>query len=414
MPRDAVPLKVGSAPADPFAWLIHPLQRDAFEARYYQREVHVLHRDDPGYYTRLLALEDLDRVLATHLVSHPEVTLVRNDREIQRQEFVLDDGRVDARRAAKLFGEGATIVFTHLHARIPALGGLCASLEQALSSSVQTNVYLTPPRAQGFAPHWDTHDVFVLQVSGVKSWTIYDTKIPLPLRGQHFDRRLHEPGEATLEFDLHPGDFAYIPRGAMHSARSSEQASLHITTGLLMHQWADLLLQGVAAAAVEDAGLRESLPLGWAHPDRGFALSELYAAKVARLVKQLATLPAPFGQLQTELTGASRSPVSGLLRRTLLASELRASSVVRVSPVAGWALHEDGEHCYLRSNGVELRLPSRVLPALRFFDEHTVCSVGTLPNCVDEQGTLVLVRRLINEGFLEPVERDADPSSLAS
>src|SRR5437764_804485 len=148
--------------------------------------------------------------------------------------------RVDPIRATRLFRQGATIIFTHLHQRLPSLGRLCEGLGRRFASRMQTNIYLTPPSAQGFAPHWDTHDVFILQVAGTKRWSIYDTKVPLPLRGQHFDRTLHEPGPVSMEFDLGPGDVCYIPRGAIHSAVSSTDTSLHITTGLIAYTWTDL------------------------------------------------------------------------------------------------------------------------------------------------------------------------------
>jgi ribosomal protein L16 Arg81 hydroxylase len=35
----------------------------------------------------------------------------------------------------------------------------------------QTNIYLSPPNAQGFGTHFDSHDVFVLQVAGSKILT---------------------------------------------------------------------------------------------------------------------------------------------------------------------------------------------------------------------------------------------------
>ena len=38
----------------------------------------------------------------------------------------------------------------------------------------------------GFKAHFDTHDVFVLQIEGCKRWTLYDTPIELPLRGQEY------------------------------------------------------------------------------------------------------------------------------------------------------------------------------------------------------------------------------------
>lgn len=42
---------------------------------------------------------------------------------------------------------------------------LLASLEEEFGCMVGSNVYLTPPRSQGFAPHWDDIEAFLLQVS---------------------------------------------------------------------------------------------------------------------------------------------------------------------------------------------------------------------------------------------------------
>ena len=45
----------------------------------------------------------------------------------------------------------------------------------------QPNVYITPPAAQGFQVHHDTHDTSTAQISGEKTWRIYEPIIALPL-----------------------------------------------------------------------------------------------------------------------------------------------------------------------------------------------------------------------------------------
>ena len=199
--------------SDAFVWLIAPVGATRFERDFYERHWCLIERTDTAYYADLLDVRDLDSVLGAHNVTAPEVNLVRGDDSIPKRAYVDSSGRVDALAVAKLFDEGATVAFNQLHRRIPALSLLCASLGKVFSSRLQTNIYLTPADSQGFRPHWDTHDVFVLQISGRKQWTIYDTLVTLPLKGQGFDPDRHVPGRATAEFELGPGSAVYIPRG---------------------------------------------------------------------------------------------------------------------------------------------------------------------------------------------------------
>ena len=68
--------------------------------------------------------------------------------------------------------DGGTLVLDQLHHREPKLGLLCRLLGPELGHRFQTNLYLTPPHGKGFTPHWDNHDVFILQVLGSKHWNV--------------------------------------------------------------------------------------------------------------------------------------------------------------------------------------------------------------------------------------------------
>ena len=196
----------GPGPAtdrDWYAWLLDPLPTATFERDYYEQRLLHVRREASPYYAELLSVTDLDTVLGTHAASHRDIKLVRGEGDVPTAEYTNDAGRVQPLEVARHFDDGATVIFNQFHTRAPTLARLCAALGRRFSSRVQTNVYLTPPDAQGFAPHWDTHDVFVLQVSGTKRWSIYDTKVKLPLRGQRFERGT-PPGEVSDEFELGP------------------------------------------------------------------------------------------------------------------------------------------------------------------------------------------------------------------
>jgi ribosomal protein L16 Arg81 hydroxylase len=389
-----------AAAADMYRWLIAPITAEEFQARFYERAVCVVRRGQPSYFDSLLTIDHLDRVLTTGLARHPEITLVQNEKTITSNEYVDDSGRVDPVRATRLFRQGATIVFTHLHQRIPSLGRLCEALERAFSSRMQTNIYLTPPAAQGFAPHWDTHDVFILQIAGTKHWTIYDTRIALPLQNQHFDRTVDSTGPITMEFTLEPGDVCYIPRGAIHAARSSDDTSLHITTGLLAFTWTDLLLQAVVAAGMSDVALRQNLPIGWPELADDGGLAREYRARVEKLVAHITGHPPPFPLLADSLTADYHSLSSGLLSRAIESNRLTLASIVRMRDDAESQPAAD-DRCTIRCSTKELEMPLAVLPALQYLEQHKPCAIGALPDVLDDDSKLVLVRRLMAEGIVD-------------
>lgn len=224
----------------------------------------------------------------------------------------------------------------------------------------------TPPAAQGFKPHFDTHDVFVLQISGQKHWSVYDTKVTLPLRGQVFDRDRDVPGPVTEQFELGPGSAVYIPRGLMHSARSSDEASLHITVGLTAFTWTDFLLESVAAVALQDESLRQSLPLRFT--DESFP-----AEAKDRLVREkLETLGARLSagdvwqHFRSELRTSNTPLFTDMLGVRRRAKTLTLTSRVRRRRGLLVELQNRSADCALCFCGQEMRFPSRMLPAVEF------------------------------------------------
>ena len=179
-----------------------------------------MRRSRPDYFRALLTLDDIDRVLTTLDRRYPDVLVKRAGSEIVGADYTTDGSTLDVGKIYQLFEEGATLTLAFLDTVLPSLERFCREVEIELSMPLQANVYLTPPQEQGANVHYDTHDVFVLQVSGSKQWTIYDAPLPLPLSGQVYDPEVHRPGAPTHEFELDAGDVVYIPRGWLHQARA--------------------------------------------------------------------------------------------------------------------------------------------------------------------------------------------------
>ena len=396
-----VALPSSSEDRDPFAWLIDPLATAEFDRDYYeQRPCHIV-RADADYYAGLLSIADLDAVLGTHNAAYPDISLVRGEDPIPRDAYTYASGRIDVRRAHKLFDEGATIVFGQLQQRLTALGELCSSIGAGLGSRLQTNIYLTPPDAQGFKPHWDTHDVFVLQISGRKHWTVYDSKVTLPLRGQEFDPGLHLPGPATDEFQLDSGSVVYIPRGVMHSARSSGEPSLHITLGVMAFTWTDFLLESVAATALQQESLRRSLPLCLGDDRSLGQVRERLARERLNTLVSCVPWSDVWQHFRNELSRANTPLIADGLGLRLAAGKLTVGS--RVLHRAGLVVTFEtrGTDCLLRFYGQELCFPVWMQPAVWFVSRTKVFTVSAVPDCLDADHKVAFVGRLIREGLLQ-------------
>ena len=385
---------------DWYAWLIDPLPTSEFERDYFEQRLFLIRREASRYFAELLSVTDLDTVLGTHSARYPDISLVRGDGDVSPGEYTDDVGRIQPLDVARHFDDGATVIFRQLQTRVPTLARLCVALGRRFSSRVQTNVYLTPPDAQGFSPHWDTHDVFVLQISGTKHWSIYDTKVKLPLRGQRFEPGI-PPGDVRDEFDLGPGSAVYLPRGLMHAARSTGQASLHITLGLTAFTWAEFLVESVTAAALEEESLRRNLPREFAR--EGFPLAEgkrLLGEKLASVQSRFD--PEVVWRRFTDEILATDVPLfTDLFSQRFRGDRLTPRSRVRRRVGLLTEAVTEGETCLLRFCGRELRLPVNVWPALQFATTADQFAIQDLPDCLDAEGKMVLVRRLVREGVLQ-------------
>jgi len=252
---------------EPLDWLLGRAA-EGFLAGAFEREPVIVHHDDPQRFRALLSIAAVDRKVAEQDLREGMLAMVDATRPVDISDFVASSGAIDRVAVARLYRRGATIILNQVHQSDIALAAFCRSVERVFSCHVQTNIYLTPPGSQGFHTHYDNHDVFVLQVEGEKTWRLYDRPVEAPYRGERFEPGRHPVGEPSHSFVLKAGDCAYVPRGLMHDASTSgDAASLHITCGLLVRTWADLVLEAISEVCVDDPAFRRSLPPGFANRD---------------------------------------------------------------------------------------------------------------------------------------------------
>ena len=384
-----------------FDWLIAPVGRAAFLADHYERTPLILHRRNPGYYRDLLALDDVWDHIEARCPGPGEINMIKFASGGCADEWMGDNRRADPVRIAQLFTGGWTIGLNRMHEHLPALAELCTAAEAVFSCPFQANLYLTPPGAQGFTAHWDTHDVFVLQVHGSKDWTLYDTQIELPLVGQSFDDHKPAPGPATASFTLRAGDLLYCPRGLMHSAQSGPETSLHITFGLMGRTWSELVMEAVSKVFLADPALRRNLPAGFANP--GFD-ADTAAAEFAGLMQRVAA-QAEFGpalaMMRDRFMAGQVPRRPGQAQQLAGLGQLTPASRAAARPDLVWQLEAHEDQVSLACGPTVLTLPGFTADAVRAALGSASFTVGDLPGPLDEDGKVALTRRLIRDGLVQ-------------
>jgi ribosomal protein L16 Arg81 hydroxylase len=386
-----------------FSELIRPITLDTFKQDYWEKKPLIVARNQRDFYAGLLTLADVDAILSMSSAQSSTVRVVRDGRILPLASLVGKGlyGQVGVlERLYAVFRGGATVVLLSLQERWKPLRQFCQSLAELFSASFQVNVYLTPPHSQGLKTHYDTHDVFVLQVSGTKRWRLYDAPVTLPLPGQVPVNDPSASKDASEEFELQAGELIYLPRGWRHDASTGDSVSLHLTIGVYPVTWAAVFLHAVEAAIEKDSRFRESLPIGFAgnRDEEGKA-----EARLGELVDVLRDMMDPAELIGSAAKAAllGRQPaLDGHLLDLAAASEISPHWRLRKRTDLSWHLTVDGDRARLVFNGKEVALPADLEPELRFIADASEFTAEGLPGDLDGDSRMVLVKRLLEEGFL--------------
>lgn len=137
-------------------------------------------------------------------------------------------------RLYERMSQGATLVMNRLELKCPDISEINFRIASFLSEQTVSNGYACFGGKGAFGRHWDTHDVFAVQLIGQKLWRVFEPTLELPLPEQRSkDRKDECPKQPTLEVMLEPGDVLYVPRGWWHATEApSGDASFHIAVGV--------------------------------------------------------------------------------------------------------------------------------------------------------------------------------------
>jgi len=382
---------------DALGFLIAPVTPEAFLERHYEREALIGLRGEPDRYADLLTLDSLDHFINSADLREGMVDLTNHRDRIERDAYVNEDGRISRAVVAEEYLRGATIILPQFHESTFNLGEFCRALEEVFTCHVQTNIYLTPSGNQGFPPHYDNHDVFVMQISGAKAWRLYGAPVETPFRGERFELGQHEAGEVTQELTLNPGDCLYLPRGLMHDAENvGDEPSLHVTVGLITKTWADLLLESISELALESPEFRRSLPAGFAGRDFDREQARAHFDRLKQLIADKAGMDGAFDLLADNFLRGRRANVAGVISA---AGNAQAGDRYRRRRFVPWNVADDDGKLVLIGPGGDLEFGAEDGDALDVALSGAPFAAADLA-CEKPEG---LIRTLWAGGYLERI-----------
>jgi ribosomal protein L16 Arg81 hydroxylase len=390
--------------------LLQPVGTAAFfESSYERKPLLLTGREVTAVYRGFPDLDGFEELLWRHEDRLRRILRVNKDGRYFEPPHPAQ-GKDVFRWAVDRFADGCTLILNGTdHLSVP-IAQVTRAIEVEIGGKVAANAFLTPAASRGFLPHFDTHDVFVLQLHGTKIWRLYDRRVDLPI-----DRQIHLIDQSTLgphehEFQLQPGDLLYVPRGTVHGPYTTDSVSLHLTMGYRPLRWCDYLGALLSVVVESEVKLRESL--------RPSSLAHVGAELPARLDLLLRAAGTPrmrrlaMERFQEGFTAQLRPLPGGHMRSALRSPEVSPDTPVRRRPEAICHVHEVGNRVRIQFPGIgivgdrdlqpgSIEAPLGAGGILRQIARSVEAfTARDLPPILTLESRLVLVRRLVREGLL--------------
>ncbi len=382
-----------------------------FFAEFYGRAP-CLVRADRNLYRSLFGWDDVASLLEnTAAWNHETLKLVIDETIIDPAEYtrpgISRDGagerRIVPAEVKNWASKGASIVLNMAETMHPGLRSIAEAISFATNCEVRANIYCSYAGRQAFMSHFDTTDVFVLQMAGAKKWRIYEGRYqdPVAMDGfefQSIDKSEHDraKGRVAQSPVLKEGHFLYLPKGQYHEACAVDGPSLHVTFATTESRGIEFLKKFVDSLA-EVPEFRAPMP-----DFDNIAAHDAHINMLAERLRELITQPGIGEQMRAD----QRRRAFGLLSRFTL-PEPEDVRIFRVRHLkAEIALGPDGYQ--VRVGGAAVPIPQAQYGAVGWMTDRQAFVVGELLEAFPDLGAGVaeeLLSKLVSIGLLDVLKR---------
>jgi 50S ribosomal protein L16 3-hydroxylase len=193
--------------------------------------------------------------------------------------------------ARKLVDDGYTLLVRHAERHDPRLTQVAAAFAHNFAAPVNIHMYCTPGGQYGFGWHYDAEEVFIVQTTGRKQYSLRKNTVnPWPIEETlPADMRYEREIMPLVRCELAAGDWLYVPSGYWHMGESRETA-ISLAIGVQPHTAVEVF-DSLRPQILESMLWRQRLPVAGAAAAFSEAeLREQYAAVFKELAQALVKL----------------------------------------------------------------------------------------------------------------------------
>lgn len=360
----------------------------------------------------LLTLKEVDDLLTSEAIRPPYFRMAKGGDQIRdgvftkltRVQLSHMDDVINPEKVIEAFQGGATVTWNSMNHFNANLREITSTLSRALGCRSDVVSFLTPGGGvQGFAPHLDNTEVFVIQLHGQKKWRVWETISPRPPVGYALDIQALE--ESTMEFVMNPGDVLYLPWGTPHVASSVDQMSFHLSITTKPRSLSELLQDVVKDITEDDEAFAEQPTL---NKSRVANVTEALSRALQLLILKLNTL---------DIAETSKHAIASAVKQTgaghinffenLAESEValdETSKLIRVEgqPLLTMSDASDGK-VDVNVGPRTYRMDANAVPALKILQEDSTIAVADMSAHIGRSAAITLAKTFLRVGYVQSI-----------
>lgn len=223
------------------------LDKDIFKKEFLYKKPYLF---KGGVSTNSFTWSEVNAVYSRADISHINFKLM-NGYEVSKEEYIEaynNLGVIEYRPITAVLYEylrnGATLVYNRIKNE-PFVDHIGKQIANFAEAHTITGGYAAFSSKSSYKSHWDTRDVYAVQLIGRKRWILKKPNFEFPLYMQQtkYFSDIKEPEEIYMDVILEAGDILYIPRGWWHDPLPLDEETFHLAvatfapTGFEYMQW---------------------------------------------------------------------------------------------------------------------------------------------------------------------------------